>query len=115
MTWPDARSRTSHRARHRADRSVGELRAHFVRVDPIAEHRPPVGHHAGVGRHHPHRVAVGLDDLRVGEDVEQRVEVLEVVRRLAEPAPGRCQSRSWIARRNVRYEGRWSVSRSQAE
>ena len=83
-----APSRTDDRPRHRPHGAVGELRADLARIDAVAEDRAPVGHHAAIGRHHPRRVAVGLDDLRVGEDVEQRVEVLEVMRRLAEPASG---------------------------
>ena len=58
------------------------------RVDAVAEDAATESHHAAEGADHPHRVAVRLDDPRIGEDLQEGVEMLEVVWSLAEPTAG---------------------------
>ena len=65
-----------------------KLCTHLMRIDDIAEDRAAVGDHAAEGRDHANRVAVRLNDLGIRKDLEQRVDVLEVVRRLAQPTAG---------------------------
>ena len=55
-------------------------------IDPRARHAQAVGRHRAHRGRHAHGIAVRLHDPRVGKDAQQRADLLEVLRRLEQPA-----------------------------
>ena len=74
-----------HRALHHPHLLVRPLPPHLPGIDPIAEDPAGVGQHAAERGQHAQRIPVRMDDLRVGKYVEERIQVFEVMRRLAQP------------------------------
>ena len=69
--------------------AVGPVAAHGLHVDPVAGETGGVGDHRDHRRRHRYRVAVGDHEGGVGERLDERRELLEVLGRLEHPAASR--------------------------
>nr|ABV59994.1 putative cholesterol transporter [Sterolibacterium denitrificans] len=63
------------------------VRGDRMGIHRVGEHPVAVGHHARVGSRGARRIAVRLDDLRIGEDLQKYVEMAQMRRRLQYPPP----------------------------
>ena len=73
------------RAFHQPPHLAHPVTRDLLRIDVVAEDASAGGDHAAERAHGLERVAVGLDDARLGEDLEYRVEIFHVMGRLQHP------------------------------